>query len=182
MLNEISLDININKTKCMIFSLNLKEKPLKQFTVLCKSIQLVDSFKYLGFYIQSNLRDTEDIVNARGKFHRDFNCILRKFSFVNKDILLYFFKQYCLQLYSAELWIGSKYSISDLKQFAIGYHKSIKKIMNLSTHESNHYACQEARLFTFDHLISKIQICAALRFMESPCDFIIKNLNFLKFS
>ena len=75
----------------MIFSLNLKEKPLKQFTVLCKSIQFVDSFKYLGFYIQSNLRDTEDIVNARGKFYRDFNCILRKFSFVDKDILLYFF-------------------------------------------------------------------------------------------
>ena len=182
MLNEISLDININKTKCMIFSLNLKEKPLKQFTVLCKPIQFVDTFKYLGFYIQSNLRDTEDIVNARGKFYRDFNCILRKFSFVDKDILLYFFKQYCLQLYSAELWIGSKYSVSDLKQFAIGYHKAIKKIMNLSTHESNHYACQEARLFTFDHLISKIQICAALRFMESPCDFIIKNFNFLRFS
>ena len=101
---------------------------------------------------------------------------------MDKDVLLYFFKQYCLQLYSAELWIGSRYSINALKQFGIGYHKAIKKIMKLSSHESNHYACQEARLFTFNHLISKIQICAGLRFMETPCEFISKNLNFLRFS
>ena len=182
MLSVLDLDVNINKTKCMVFSSKSKEKTDKLISIWQSPIKYVDSFKYLGFYIQSNMRDTEDIVNTRGKFYRDFNCILRKFAYVDKDVLLYFFRQYCLQLYSAELWLDSKSASGALKQFGIGYHKAVKKILNLSTHESNHYACQEAKLFTFDHLISKIKIFACMRFMESPCDFILKNLNFLRIS
>ena len=182
LLSSLDLQVNINKTKCMIFNLKPKENPVKLFTVYEKPVEIVYTFKYLGFYIQNNMRDSEDIASARGKFYRDFNCILRKFSYVNKDVLLYFFRQYCLQFYSAELWMSSRCVLGQLKQFGIGYHKAVKKIMNLSTHESNHYACQEARLFTFDHLVNKIKIFAGLRFIEAPCDFILKNLNFLKIS
>ena len=105
LLKTLNLKVNINKTKCMIFSLKPKENLVKLFSVWQKPIEFVDTFRYLGFYMQNNMRDSEDIINTRGKFYRDFNCILRKFSYVNKDVLLYFFKQYCLQFYSAELWI-----------------------------------------------------------------------------
>ena len=182
MIRQLGLNVNINKTKYMIFSLKAKVKLGKLIKVEQNPIQYVETFKYLGFYIQNDMRDTEDVVNTRNKFYRDFNCILRKFACVDKDVFLYLFKQYCIQLYGAELWMGCRYTSGALKEFGIGYHKAIKKILNLSTHESNHYACQEARLFTFDHLISKIRIHAGLRFMESPCDFIFKNLNFFRIS
>ena len=181
-INELDLSVNINKTKCMIFNLKHKDKIAKCFNVGENCIQYTDVFKYLGFYIQDNMRDNEDIVNVRGKFYRDFNCVLRKFAFLDKYPLLYLFKQYCLQFYGAELWIGPKYNSNALKQFAIGYHKAIKKILKLSTHESNHYACQEAGLFTFEHLMNKIQIFTGLRFMVSPCEFMFKNYNFFRIS
>ena len=80
------------------------------------------------------------------------------------------FKQYCLQFYGCEMWFSSAGSC--LKQFGIGYHKAIKKILKLSYHESNHYACQEAQLLTFKHYINKCKIIASIRYLSRPCKFI----------
>ena len=155
---------------------------MRSFTLEGEPIQFVTTFKYLGSIIQNDLRDNEDIDNTRNKFYKEFNCLLRKFHFVGKDVLLYLFKQYCLQLYGAELWIRDNKSVRNLKQFAIGYHKAIKKILKVSTHESNHYVCQEAGLHTFEHFVNKQKIFAGLRFMTNPCDFIIKTSTFLTVS
>ena len=51
-------------------------------------------------------------------------------------------------------------------------------MLGLSSHESNHYACQEALVFIFRHLINKIKVLAALRHFNSPCMFIRKNYNY----
>lgn len=167
----------------MIFN-SVKEKccSVSSFTLEGEPLQLVTSFRYLGFTIQNDLKNNGDIDNARSKFYREFNCLLRKFHFVNKDVLLYLFKQYCLQLYGAELWIHDSKSSGNVKQFAIGYHKAIKKILKVSTHESNHFICQEAGLYTFNHFINKQKIFAGLRFLTNPCDFMIKTSTFLTVS
>lgn len=180
---NLELRFNQQKTKCMVFS-SMKEKCnlVSSFTLEGEPIQFVTSFRYLGFIVQYNLKNNEDIDNARGTFYREFNCLLRKFHFVGKDVLLYLFKQYCLQLYGAELWISDNKSAGNLRQFAIGYHKAIKKILKVSTHESNHYVCQEAGLHTFEHFINKKKIFAGLRFMTNPCDFIVKTSPFLTIS
>ena len=47
-------------------------------------------------------------------------------------------------------------------------------MLGLSSHESNHYACQEASALIFKHLINKIKILAVLRHFNSPCMFIKK--------
>ena len=94
--------------------------------------------------------------------------------------MLYLFKQYCLQWYGTELWIGNNKSA--YKQFEIGYHKAIKKILKVSTHESNHYVCQEASLYTFEHFINKQKILSSLRYINKPCIFIEKILSFLTVS
>ena len=116
------------------------------------------------------------------KCRKVFICVLRKFSFTGKEVLLYLFKQYCLQFYGCELWIDSYRSLSALKQFSVGYHKAIKKIINVSYHESNHYACQEAQLYTFEHLVNKSKISMAFRLMKNPCQFFIKIKDFMYFS
>ena len=60
--------------------------------------------------------------------------------------------------------------------------KAIKKILGLSTHESNHYACQEARLLTFKHLLNKMKVLTVFRLFLSPCNYIAKNWSFFGIS
>ena len=76
-----------------------------------------------------------------------------------------------MQFYGVELWFGPVKSTKVIKQFEIGYHKTIKKLLNLSSHESNHFACQEANLFIFSHLVNKMKIDATLRVFRKPCIF-----------
>ena len=86
-----------------------------------------------------------------------------------------------MQIYGAELWFGFK-SKRLLTQFGIGFHKAIKKLLGLSSHESNHYACQQANVLLFDHYINKLMICAIFRFLKTPCKFIEKNVSYLNIS
>ena len=118
----------------------------------------------------------------RKKVYSEFNLILRKFGFTDKKVKLFLFKQYCLQFYGGDLWFGNFKCRPIFRQFEVGYHKAIKKLLDLSSHESNHYACQESNLFTFSHFINKMKISAALRFLLKPCVFIEKNKHFLYIS
>ena len=180
---KLGLSVNKEKTKCMVFKTSkLKSEPSKHFQIDNKDIEYVNTIKYLGFMLQSDLNDYEDINRVLRKFYIEFNCLLRKFSLSGKEVLLYLFKQYCLQFYGAELWICSNRCISIFKQFGIGYHKAIKKIIGVSSHESNHYVCQEACLFTFEHHINKIKISTAYRLMKDPCSFFAKIDTFMCFS
>ena len=123
-----------------------------------------------------------DINTVRSKSYGDFNSLLRKFHFASTDVKLFLFKQFCTQFYGAELWFYDKKSKSALLQFAIGYHKAIKKLLGVSTHESNHFVCQESSLFTFEHLLNKLKLFLILRVFNDPCAFIEKTLNFLVLS
>ena len=95
---------------------------------------------------------------------------------------LYLFKSYCLQIYGADLWLDYKGALGVLKQFAVGYHGAIKKLLGLSSHESNHYACQEARMLIFKHFVNKARLCTSMRLFSTPCSYFMKILPFLRIS
>ena len=180
---KLELNFNISKSKCMIFCCSgNKIFSDISFSIGEISLQIVDSFKYLGFIIKNNMSNSNDIDRARNRFYQEFNAILRKFSFANVRIKLFLFSQYCLQLYGAELWFFNKQSKSSFKQFSVGYHKAIKKIQGLSYHESNHYACQEAKLYIFEHLVNKIKILFVMRLLSKPCNFLRNLLSFFTVS
>ena len=84
-----------------------------------------------------------------------------------------------MQIYGSELWFGGTGSISAMKQFAVGYHKAIKKMLGLSYRESNHYACQEAGVYTFENLINNIKIKFLFRLHVRPCRFVEKIWSYL---
>ena len=71
--------------------------------------------------------NADDIIWARNKFYIDFNNLLRKFNFLDKNVKLLLFRQFCIQFYGSELWFSNDGSIGQLKQFGAGYHKAIKK-------------------------------------------------------
>ena len=159
----------------MIFNYSSKQPDIMGKHILGKhEIEIVRRIRYLGYLIVDTLRNSDDIDSRRKKFYIEFNQIIRKFSNVNNESKLFLFKQYCLQIYGAELWFGSAGSRGNLKQYAIAYHKGIKKILGMSYRESNHYACQEAGVFTFENLINDIKIQFMLRLFLKPCKFIEK--------
>ena len=181
----LELKMNIKKTKCLTFRCSKKSIFGNQeinFHVDRQSIESVTSIKYLGFIINNTLNDDNDIDRVRSKFYSEFNSLLRNFNFADTKVKLFLFRQYCLQFYGCELWLDDRCSTTSLKQFSVGFHKAVKKLMNLSYHESNHFACQEANLFTFKHFLNKSKIMQALRFLMKPCDFISKNMGFFSLS
>ena len=161
---------------------SLKSQILRSFQINNHTVECVNVIKYLGYILVSDLSNNEDINRVKRKFFIEFNSILRKFSICEAKVKLFLFKQYCLQFYGGELWFGSDKAKVVFKQFEVGYHKAVKKLLNLSMHESNHYACQESNLLTFKHLLNKMKIDAAVRFMLKPCNFIKNLAHFLKIS
>ena len=177
----LELSFNFQKSKVMVFHPSSKKASSKlaaQFKMGNNCIDEVKDVRYLGYIITNDLTNDSDIDRALKKFYIEFNQILRKFHFTEKSIKIFLFKQYCMQIYGAELWYGSK-SKRMLNQFVIGYHKGIKKLLGLSSHESNHYACQEANLLLFNHYLNKLKICATIRFLKRPCKFIEKIVPYL---
>ena len=176
---KLKLKFNSQKSKFMVFSLVTNKIPVKKIVSIDNEpLQQVNSYRYLGYILSDNLSVVDDMSRALSKFYADFNMILRKFNFTDIKVKLFLFKQYCLQLYGSEMWYNSSRSLSTLRQFAIGYHKAIKKILGLSYHESNHYACQESNLLTFEHFLNKNRITAVLRMLTKPCAFIEKSIYF----
>ena len=183
--SELHLSFNYEKTKVMIFRhhrLKYQFNLSNCFHINGMPIEIVPSIKYLGYVITDKLDYAEDFSRVKSKFYADFNVILRHFHFADKDVKVFLFKQYCLQFYGCELWFGLKRPSQELKQFAVGYHKAVKKLLGLSMHESNHFACQEASLLLFNHLVNKIQISALYRFMKTPCNIVHKSNVFLNVS
>ena len=180
----MGLHVNEKKTKCMVVrhKKNCKNwNSILPFSIGHKHIDFVSSYKYLGFVIMDDMSIKDDISRALSKFYTDINMILRKFSYADKEVKLYLFKQYCLQIYGSEFWLRghSVGSSAVLRQFSVSYHSAIKKLLNLSSHESNNFACQEAQLLTFQHFINKIKIMSTLRLFSQPCHFIRKILDYL---
>ena len=181
----LDLEFNFEKTKIMKFHSCICKSDgsiYKPLVIDDRPVTFVSTFKYLGYMITDNLNNNEDIARVKSKFYAEFNSLLRKFHFANKEVKLFLFKQYCLQFYGSELWFGPLESKQALKLFGIGYHKAIKKVLQLSMHESNHFACQEAGLMTFNHFLNKMKICSLMRFILRPCDFIRNLLNFMQIS
>ena len=180
---KLQLTFNVNKSKCMIFKSHHKIQVCSnRYSLDGSYLEIVSTFKYLGYFIQDNLRNSRDINETMNRFYREFNMILRKFSFADSRVKLYLFKQCCLQFYGCEMWFANERSLGLLSQFAIGYHKGIKKLLGLSPHESNHYACQEAKLFTFEHFFNKARIFFIYRMKEHPCPFLERTKNFFDIS
>ena len=75
----------------------------KRLVINTKVIDYVQSIRYLGYLLKYDFDESEDIDRVKSKFYAEFNSILRKFSFTDRKIKLFLFKQYCTQFYGCEL-------------------------------------------------------------------------------
>ena len=180
---KLELEFNANKSKVIVFNHCKKTTEMKKNFVLGgRQVEFARTIRYLGYEIVDTLCNENDINCKMRKFYAEFNQILRKFNNLDVNTKLFLFKQYCLQIYGSELWFSRKRSGNNIKQFAVGYHKAIKKILDLSYHESNHYACQEAGVYTFENLMNNNKIQFMFRLHIKPCNFIKKLWSYLSVS
>ena len=180
---KLELEFNANKSKVIVFNHCKKTTEVKKNFVLGgRQVEFARTIRYLGYEIVDTLCNENDINCKMRKFYAEFNQILRKFNNLDVNTKLFLFKQYCLQIYGSELWFSRKRSGNNIKQFAVGYHKAIKKILGLSYHESNHYACQEAGVYTFENLMNNNKIQFMFRLHIKPCNFIKKLWSYLSVS
>jgi hypothetical protein len=163
-LNKLGLKINYTKTVCMLFSKKDKIKPNSLITMEGENIKFVNEYNYLGFIVNSDMTCNDDVILKRNKFYSSFNILLRKFHFLDINAFMVLFHAHCLQFYGSELWLEESFKKSNMKKFAIGFHKSLKKIVKLPYYVSNHFVCDLLGLFTFEHYLnwSKVRFCHQL--------------------
>ena len=74
-----------------------------------------------------------------------------------------------LQFYGAGLWLIKNYKKNTLKQFSVGYHKAIKKTLNVPFYYGNHLVCKIVNLVTLEHQldIEKVRLIRGI-FIKPP--------------
>ena len=126
-----------------------------------------------------NLKEKEDISRLQASFNRKVGRTLRKFHAAELDVKMRLFNSLCMDMYGIELWGDTSGSSQLLKQLAVSYHYSLKRILGLSKRDSNHYACYLLDQFTFQHLrnFRMLKYYRLLKSCTSPC--IVANKHFL---
>ena len=98
-----------------------------KLTLYDKSINFVDSFKYLGCILSKNFTDYCDIDRFYKSFNRSSGFLLRKFNSTDTNILFSLFNSYCSSFYGCELWTAKNKCKSILKEFGVSYHAVLKE-------------------------------------------------------
>ena len=181
------LKLNINLSKCFGIKFYKNGNLFVNNSILLKNnfLSFKEDILYLGFFIQYNLVNKLDIIRERNKFYKVFNSIIRKFIKCDLNVKLKIFETNCLQFYGSTFWSNLNLSKGAYKQFEVGYHKAVKKILNIPYYESNHLACQSLGLLTFNHLINLHIIRFIKSIYNNKCKFLNKcmfsiNLQILK--
>ena len=136
------LKLKINVSKCFVMIFVNKGRACHgdfNFYIERSKIEITDHFKYLGFVLNSNLTEKDDLLFTRDKFFREFNCIMRKFSFTHETVLIHLFNTYCSNFYGSQIWLSKTSCISQIREFGIAYHKALKKILKIPYYSSNVY-------------------------------------------
>ena len=120
--------------------------------------------------ITDDLSRAKDGERAKLAFFKQFNSKYRKFSFVDKNLLLNIFQLHTMSFYGAETWYV-KLNKKDLRNISVPYHKAIKRICGRNTYVSNHECHEQVNLLIFKHFLAKKQIQFSFRLLHSrsPC-------------
>ena len=114
----------------------------------------MNSVKYLGCVLTSDLNDSLEIDRCNVSFTRSFGFLFRKFNSVNVENFYSLFESYCNSFYGAELWLDRKKCLKSFKQCGVSYHSALKKILGIPKFYSNHFTCDALNAFTFENFMN----------------------------
>ncbi|PZC81706.1 hypothetical protein B5X24_HaOG212150 [Helicoverpa armigera] len=121
---------NTKKSECMVFrargkcpdsvpSIKLNNVPLKR----------VDTFKYLGHLVTSDLKDDSDLERERRALSVRANMIARRFSRCSKEVKNTLFRAYCTCFYSSTLW--ANYTQKQYSALRVQFNNAYRMLLGL---------------------------------------------------
>ena len=121
----------------------------------------VDSTKYLGHYLSSDLSDDVDIKNQLKQFCIRSNTIIRSFACCTPQVKSFLFKSFCGNFYSMPLWCNAK--VSTLNRIRVCYNNGFRLLHRLD------WRCSASQMFVSNHVRSfrEIQRRIAYSFLTS---------------
>ena len=152
-LEQKGLEINMNKTVAM----EMKEDgAFGQGRKICiggNGIEWVKEFKFLGVVLQNDCKWDKHLKEVHRKMNKSGNIILHQFGKIIKEEELFGLLDSCaFDLYGIEFCrnVGKKI----WKEIEMSYHWLIKRALGCSKRYSNHLACAESRMLTWELLVS----------------------------
>ena len=169
--HKLCLNVNIDKTFLIVFSKTkniINEFPVSMNGTLIKRVA---SCKYLGMIFNENLVLKDDIERCCRSFLSQFNAMFYKFSFVDREQLVFLFKSYCRSFYGCELWYSNLNSKNLFNNIAASYHNALKRSLNLTKWHNNHLAAQMSGALLFKHLLAEriVSYYVSLIKSKNPC-------------
>jgi hypothetical protein len=147
------LEINIGKTVAMEIKEGRKRSEAKEIKINGQSIKWVTEFKFLGTWIQHDLKWDAQLRMVHTKMNKLGNTVLHQFGRLVQDLEKVKLLETCaFDLYGVEFCSG----VGTKRWNDIGrsYHWLIKRALSKNKRSSNHEACAEGKGLTWE-LVTK---------------------------
>jgi len=143
------LDVNKNKTVAMEFKKGKRKRENGPLIIDGSEIKWVKEVKYLGIVLQRDFSWDGHMKVVANKMNKMGNMVLQQVGkIVEQDDRIYLLNCCAFDLYGVEFCRENNKKL--LQSVARSYHWLIKRGMGLSKFYSNHAACAESELLTWE--------------------------------
>ncbi|XP_022814444.1 uncharacterized protein LOC111348165 [Spodoptera litura] len=170
---EHNLVYNAKKTEMLIFRSGRGPRNVPPVWLGGQIVRIVESFRYLGHMLTSDMKDDADIDRQRRALSVVGNMIARRFFKANAQTKVHLFRTYCQSFYTCQLW--TRYTRRSLDGIRVQYNNIFRQLMGLAPHCSASGMFTEARLDTFN-AIQRKRIAGFLSRVGTCTNSIIKEL------
>ena len=89
-------------------------------------LNFVDKFKYLGYILNKEFTDDDDIRRERQRLCIRGNMLIRAYNFCSLEVKYFLFKTYMYSFYCSSLW--STFNVESLRQLKVVYNMVMRKL------------------------------------------------------
>ena len=168
---------NCNKSFGMLFAskiFNLSSSP--KLLIDNSEISFVQSVKYLGLHIDSDLTDDIDIQRQVKSLYCSANKLKQQFSNCSLEVKNYLFKYFCMPFHESHLWCNyRKYNFSRLR---VAYNDSYRILHYIPRCVSDRNHQVQSNIYILYALIRKHIFSFINRCMNSENIFIMSLMSF----
>jgi exonuclease III len=149
-------DIRFNaaKSALMVFKSHLTKTRTPTLFINGNVLQEVSQYKYLGYCISDNLKDTADIKRQICGIYGRANMLIRKFIQCSSLVKQTLFRSYCTGLYCAHLW--TNHTKQDFAKVKASYNNSFRYLFGYSKRCSASAMLCENNMPGFDALCRNV--------------------------
>ena len=170
---DYAVVFNQRKTKCMYFADRRIRDKLAVVNLNDVAIDIVDSEKYLGHIISSDLSDKADIHNQMRCLYVRANMIMRKFSGCSNSVKISLVKAYCSNIYCCSLW--TTFYVYDFSRLKVAYKSMIRKVFKLRHDDSISEFCVRNNIPTINEMRRK-NLHSLVTRLRNSTNILIKTL------